>query len=610
MHTHRSFIENARTNLYLYQGLLPRDRSVVPLSTAFIGCYNGWFPFLNAGACTIFMEHFDLGDLVQRVTKERATHVFLTPTLWRRLLNSDQQGADFSSVRLIGFAAEPMDAPTLKRLREKVSPNAVQMYGSTETGAAGSCITAEEMIGDRLVSVGRPLLNGDLRLVVPGGGPADEVPPGEVGEILISSPSLAAGIWRDPEATAASFIVDGDRRWWRSRDLGRIDAGGYLYLEGRRDDMIISGGINIMPARVEEVLLAHRGVAECAVVGVPDPEWGERVQAFIVRADPALDAKDARAACPRERLVGLPAAADLYVCRGTAAHVDQQGAAARAARNRAAGRGQFGQSIPSISIDRKQMSETEKILLVERQGPIAIVTLNRPDKRNALSEKLWGELKTTFENFEPDVRCVVLAGAGKHFCAGLDLSEHRHREAFDSIFMSRFAHATLDAIQFGGRPVVTAMQGAVIGGGLEVATATHVRVADPTTFYQLPEGRRGFYVGGGASVRVAKIIGSGRMVEMMLTGRTLDAAAGERLGLSHYLVEPGKTLEKAIELANTIAKNARIPNYLIVQAIPRIEDMSASDGLWTESVAQAVSMISDDARAGIDAFLGKRKIEF
>ena len=256
------------------------------------------------------------------------------------------------------------------------------------------------------------------------------------------------------------------------------------------------------------------------------------------------------------------------------------------------------------------MNTTDSHLLVERQGPIAIVTLNRPDKRNALNEALWAELKKTFESFESDVRCVVLAGAGKHFCAGLDLTEHRHREAFDSIFMSRFAHATLDAIQFGGRPVVTAMQGAVIGGGLELATATHVRVADQSAFYQLPEGRRGFYVGGGASVRVAKIIGSGRMVEMMLTGRTLDAAVGERLGLSHYLVEPGKALEKAIELANTIAKNARIPNYLIVQAIPRIEDMSAADGLWTESVAQAVSMTSDDARAGIDAFLRKRKIEF
>ena len=290
VHSHRGFIENARTNLYLYQGLLPRDRSLVPLSTAFIGCYNGWFPFLHAGACTIFMEHFDLGDLARRVTSERATHVFLTPTLWRRLLNANEPGADFSSVRLIGFAAEPMDAPTLKRLRESISPNVVQMYGSTECGAAATCITAEEMVGDRLVSVGRPLLNGDVRVVAPGSGPAGEVAADETGEILVSSPSLAVGIWRDPDATAASFVTDGDRRWWRSRDLGRLDSGGYLYLEGRRDDMIISGGINIMPARVEEILMAHNGVAECAVVGVPDPQWGERVQAFIVRGDPALDA--------------------------------------------------------------------------------------------------------------------------------------------------------------------------------------------------------------------------------------------------------------------------------------------------------------------------------
>ena len=250
-------------------------------------------------------------------------------------------------MRLIGFAAEPMDAPTLKRLREKISANVVQMYGSTEIGAAGTCITAEEMTGDRLVSVGRPLLNGDMRVVVPGGSPTDEVASGEVGEILISSPSLAAGIWRDPEATAASFILDGDRRWWRSRDLGRIDAGGYLYLEGRRDDMIISGGINIMPARVEEVLLAHRGVAECAVVGVPDAEWGERVQAFIVRADPALDAAALGSARARERPVTIPAAARLCVCDRIAAHADQQGAATRTARSRAGGVGETPSNQPA-----------------------------------------------------------------------------------------------------------------------------------------------------------------------------------------------------------------------------------------------------------------------
>ncbi|MDE2283151.1 MAG: enoyl-CoA hydratase, partial [Hyphomicrobiales bacterium] len=122
--------------------------------------------------------------------------------------------------------------------------------------------------------------------------------------------------------------------------------------------------------------------------------------------------------------------------------------------------------------------------------------------------------------------------------------------------------------------------------------------------------RRGFYVGGGASVSVSRIIGSGRMIEMMLTGRILDAAAGERVGLSHYVVAAGKALDKAIELADVIAKNAQIPNYLIIQAIPRIEKMAASEGLWTEEVAQALSLTSDDARAGIDAFLNKRKIDF
>ena len=256
------------------------------------------------------------------------------------------------------------------------------------------------------------------------------------------------------------------------------------------------------------------------------------------------------------------------------------------------------------------MSDAAPLFLTERQGAIAIVTINRPTKRNALNEKMWRTLKEMFENFEPDVRAVVLTGAGQHFCAGLDLTEHRHREPFESIAMSRLGHATCEAIQFGGRPVVTAMHGAVIGGGLEIAAATHVRVADTTAFYQLPEGRRGFYVGGGGSVSVARIIGSGRMIEMMLTGRVLDAAAGERLGLSHYVVEPGKALDKAIELADVIAKNAPIPNYLIMQAIPRIEKMGAGEGLWTESVAQAISLTSADARAGIEAFLKKRKIEF
>jgi enoyl-CoA hydratase/carnithine racemase len=256
------------------------------------------------------------------------------------------------------------------------------------------------------------------------------------------------------------------------------------------------------------------------------------------------------------------------------------------------------------------MSESESVLLSERRGPITILTMNRPAKANALSEELWASLRAAFEGMDPDVRAVVLTGAGKNFCGGLDLSEHIERDPIGSIAASRHAHATLDAILLGKCPVIAAMQGAVIGGGLEVATSTHVRIADTTTFYQLPEGRRGFYVGGGASVRIPRVIGVGRMVEMMLTGRKLDAKTGDQLGLSHYLVEPGKSLEKALELAEIIAGNAPLTNYMIVQALPRINDMSAADGLWTESIAQAISLLPDDARAGMKAFLERRQVKF
>lgn len=292
VHTHRSLLELARSDVYLYGGLRPTDRTLVPLSPAFIGCYNGWYPFLNAGACIVFMERFELETLISRMTSERITHVFLTPTLWRRLLNADLSSADFSAVRQVGFGAEIMDAETLSRLRERVSANVVQVYGSTETGAGGTCIFADEMVGDRLVSVGRPLLNGDMRIVTPGGAPSDEVPVGEVGEILLTSPSLAREVWNDEAMTRSLFLDDGVQRWWRSRDLGHVDADGYLYVAGRNSDMIISGGINIMPGAVEAVLLTHPLVAECAVVGAPHLEWGEQVHAFVVASDASLSALD------------------------------------------------------------------------------------------------------------------------------------------------------------------------------------------------------------------------------------------------------------------------------------------------------------------------------
>ena len=168
----------------------------------------------------------------------------------------------------------------------------------------------------------------------------------------------------------------------------------------------------------------------------------------------------------------------------------------------------------------------------------------------------------------------------------------------------------MEKIQFGGLAVVSAMLGAVIGGGLEIAAATHVRIAEPSTIFQLPEGRRGIFVGGGATARVGRLIGADRMTEMMLTGRKYNADEGLALGLTHYSVGEGEALGLAQQLAGKISRNAPLSNYMMIQSISRINDMSQSDGLFTESLVAAMSQTTPDAEEGLKAFLEKRAPKF
>ncbi len=248
---------------------------------------------------------------------------------------------------------------------------------------------------------------------------------------------------------------------------------------------------------------------------------------------------------------------------------------------------------------------------VTERGKIAILTLNRPEKRNAVCDALIDDVHRFVTGIDAkSISAVVLRGAGPHFCAGLDLAEHKDRPLFPAVLHSDFWHRTLEMLEFGAVPVVAALHGAVIGGGLEIATAAHVRVAEESTFYQLPEGRRGIYVGGGASIRVQRIIGADRMREMMLTGRKYDAQDGLRLGLSHYVVPNGTAFERALALAEDIAGNAPLSNYMMMHALMRIADMDRTSGFWTEAIAAAISSTNEDARKGIEAFLKKQDIRF
>jgi enoyl-CoA hydratase/carnithine racemase len=167
-------------------------------------------------------------------------------------------------------------------------------------------------------------------------------------------------------------------------------------------------------------------------------------------------------------------------------------------------------------------------------------------------------------------------------------------------------HRVFEKIEFGPVPVVAALKGAVVGGGLELAAAAHIRVAEESTFYALPEGQRGLFVGGGASVRVPRLIGVSRMADMMLTGRRYDAQEGLGLGLSQYAVADGTGRKTALELAGRIAQNAPQTNFAVVQALPRIAEANPRDGFLMESLMAAIAQGTNDAKGRMQDFLDGR----
>ena len=252
------------------------------------------------------------------------------------------------------------------------------------------------------------------------------------------------------------------------------------------------------------------------------------------------------------------------------------------------------------------MPSSKKDLSLEFAGKkkqLAIVRLTRGAKRNALSDGLVAALRDAFQNLPATVRAAVLTGDGEHFCAGLDLSELKERDAAEGLHHSRGWHVALDAIQYGPVPVVAALHGAVVGGGLELAASSHIRVADATTFYALPEGSRGIFVGGGGAVRIPKLIGVARMTDMMLTGRVYNAEDGERLGFAQYLVPAGSAFDKALELAERIAGNAPLTNYALMHALPRIAEQPADHGLMTEALISAIAQAAPEAKQRVRDFL-------
>ena len=245
-------------------------------------------------------------------------------------------------------------------------------------------------------------------------------------------------------------------------------------------------------------------------------------------------------------------------------------------------------------------------LHAERRGEIAILRLARPHKRNAIDDETVLGIERFFALLPADIKAVVIHGEGEHFSAGLDLGELQERNVAAGVDHSRMWHRVFERIEFGRVPVVAVMHGAVVGGGLEFAAAAHVRVAERSAYYALPEGARGIYVGGGASVRLPRLIGTARVTDMMLTGRTYDAVEGQAIGISQYLVEAGTGLAKGIDLATRIAGNAPMTTFAIMHVLPRIAEQDPASGYVMESLMAAIAQGEDEAKVRLKDFLEKR----
>src|SRR3981081_634554 len=237
-----------------------------------------------------------------------------------------------------------------------------------------------------------------------------------------------------------------------------------------------------------------------------------------------------------------------------------------------------------------------ELLKIEQSGAVLTVGLNRPAKRNALNDGIILAIQDCFSNLPEETGAVVIHGIGDHFSSGLDLSELTEHDATEGLRHSQMWHRGFDRVQYCRVPVIAALKGAVIGGGLELACAAHIRVAEPSAYFALPEGQRGIFVGGGGSVRLPRLIGVARMTDMMLTGGGISAREGASYGCPQYLVEEGHALAKAMDLAAKVANNAPLTNFAVLQALPMIAEANPQTGLLMESLMATVARSDKEAK--------------
>ena len=269
---------------------------------------SGWaLAGLWAGATTVVLREVDPVAILHAVTRHHVTNLLLVPAVIASLLDTaGLRAAELTHLRVIVYGAAPISEDVLIRGIQRVGAVFAQVYGMTETTGSITQLDSVDHVPELLRSCGKPYPWVQVRIVAEDG---TDAAPGTVGELWTRSDQNMLGYWNNADATAATLTADG---WLRTGDAGYLDADGYVFLQDRIKDMIVSGGENVYPVEVENVLMTHPGVADAAVIGVPDDKWGEAVKAFVVPGPDTTLHEAELIGFARERLAGfkLPKSVD------------------------------------------------------------------------------------------------------------------------------------------------------------------------------------------------------------------------------------------------------------------------------------------------------------
>lgn len=296
VHRHREMVEQS---MLAIQGtsVSSQDRGLI-IAPMFhcAELHVAFLPRVHAGASNVIMHQFNPVQTLETIEREKITKFFAAPTMWNMLLQQDYEKYDLSSMKLGLYGAAPMAPVLVTACREKLGVEQVQAYGMTEMGPAITFLPEEDQIR-KAGSAGKACLNHEIRIVRPNedgpSEPDDMMPNGQTGEIIVQGPCIMKEYYQREEATAKALY----KGWYHTGDIGYLDDEGYLWVKDRVDDMIISGGENVYPREVEDLLYEYPGVLDVAVIGEPDVHWGEVVIAFIVSNNPSLTAADLETYC-------------------------------------------------------------------------------------------------------------------------------------------------------------------------------------------------------------------------------------------------------------------------------------------------------------------------